>query len=323
VLTLLEWAAVASLLNLVLSIIAVSHVWPGLKLTLRIPRSEWRHVIVYASSVMGYQFFGVVILLFERGWIIRKFGIESAAFYLVPMNLALLLLGFTGSLLAALFPTLNEHLTDTKLIADLYRRSAKMVAVVAVFAIVAAAAGGRTFLTLWLGREFGDRSYPLLIVHAVTFSIMSLSLVWWQLAEAYRRAPATAYANGAVMIVTLPLMMLLGGLIGLNGVAIGRMIGLTAYFPLCIYVEHRFIGGFSAAFWLRLARTLFLPAIVSYVVIWGLVTNLGVSWLIFVSGVLLGATVYLGMLRKLGVFDRAETLMLRGLFVRERVHART
>ena len=322
VLSLLEWAAVAALLTLCLSVIAVLRAWPQLKLTLHISREDWRHVTVYASSVMVYQLFGVVILLFERAFVIQKFGIENAAFYLVPMNLALLLLGFTGSLLAALFPTLNEHLTDKKLVSDLYRRATKLLVVVVTFAGVAAAAVGKAFLTLWLGGEFAERSSSLLVIHTITFSIMSVSLVWWQFAEAYRRAPVTAYANFAAMLVTLPLMVLLGNSVGLNGVGLARLSGLVAYLPLWFYVEHRFAGGFGTGVWVRLAGKLFLPCVGSYLVMWSWITYLGVSWPIFVSGAMLGAAAYLVSLSQMTVFDRTELAVLQDLFSGKTANAR-
>ena len=322
VLALLVWAACNALITLIVSFAAVKRIWPAFRLKLRTPARDWHPVVVYALSVIGYQFFGVVILLFERGWIIREFGLESVAFYLVPLNLALVLLGFTGSALSALFPALNARLDDAARVADLYRRASKFVIVFVVLAVVGAIASGKGFLYLWLGPEFAERSWPLLVVHTITFSIVSLSLIWWQLAETYRRAPVTAYANLAVMLITVPLMIALGRTSGLTGVALGRSVGLLPYTALWVYVEQRFAGGFSAAFWLGLAGRLLVPAGLAFAVLWVCGNYLRMSWTSWAAGVFAGSLVYFVSACVAGAFDSAEVAIFKGLIFRKAADAR-
>jgi len=322
VLSLLAWAASNALLTLIVSVAAVKWVWPTVRVTLRIARFDWRAVTVYAMSVMGYQFFGVVVLLFERGWIIREFGMANVAYYLIPLNLSLLLLGFSGSALSALFPALNARLGDKTVIADLYRRASKCVVIFATLAIVGAIASGRMFLRLWLGEDFADVSWLLLVVDTITFSVVSLSLIWWQMAEAYRHAPVTAYTNLAMMLITIPLMVLLGRTAGLNGVAFGRLLGLVPYIALWVYVERRFAGGFLWSFWLNLVAKLVVPAALSYLVLWGSLELLGMSWLSWVCGVVIGSLVYFAALLIVGAFDPTEIAIFKGLLFRKPADAR-
>jgi O-antigen/teichoic acid export membrane protein len=321
VLGLLTWAAVNAFITLILSVAAVKWVWPGSRITLRVPRHDWRPVAVYAMSVIGYQFCGVVVLLFERGWIIREFGIANVAFYLIPLNLALLLLGFTSSALSALFPALNAQLRDPALVTDMYRRASKFVIVFATLAVIGAIGSGRMFLHLWLGDDFAERSWPLLVVHTITFSVVSLSLIWWQLAETYRHAPVTAYTSLAIMLITIPLMIMLGRLSGLNGMALGRLAGLLPYIGLWIYVERRLAGGLSFAFWFRLAGRLLIPAALSYAALWGSLTVLGKSWFSFGCGVVIGALVYFVTLFMMRTFDSTEIAIFKSLFLRKTADA--
>jgi O-antigen/teichoic acid export membrane protein len=322
VLSLLAWAVINALLTLILSIAAVKWVWPNVHVTLRIARDDRRAVTVYAMSVMGYQFFGVVVLLFERGWIVREFGMANVAYYLIPLNLSLLLLGFSGSALSALFPALNAQLSDEKMIADLYRRASKFVMIFAALAIVGGIASGRMFLRLWLGEDFAEVSWPLLVVDTITFSVVSLSLIWWQMAEAYRHAPVTAYTNLAMMLITIPLMIVLGRTAGLNGVAFGRLLGLLPYIALWVYVERRFAGGFAWSFWLDLTAKLAMPSVLSFIAIWGSLELLGTSWLSWVCGVVIGSLVYFAALPVVRAFDPTEIAMFKRLLFRKPADAR-
>jgi O-antigen/teichoic acid export membrane protein len=322
ILWLLGWAAVNGFLTLLLSVVAVKWVWPQARVTLGIHRSDLRPVAIYAASVIGYQFFAVVVLLFERGWVIREFGMENVAFYLIPLNLALLLLGITGSSLTALFPAFNTRLADRSNVAGLYRRASKFVVVFVVLAIVGAIASGRGFLLLWLGPDYSERSWPLLVIHTITFSVVSLSLIWWQLAETYRKAPVTAYTSFAVMLITVPLMILFGRAYGLNGVALGRLFGLVPYAALWVYVERSFTGGFSWRFWFGLAGRLAIPAGLSFLTLWAGANFLGTNWSTWIMVVAVGVIVYCVSLLAVGGFDAAEIAMFKGLFSRRVADAR-
>ncbi len=76
---------------------------PEFEFTFRI-RSELRNVVLrYGGSIIVYQAFSNLFLLFERGWIVRNFGSEALTYYVVPMTLGIYLHGFIASLALVYF----------------------------------------------------------------------------------------------------------------------------------------------------------------------------------------------------------------------------
>ena len=76
VVPLIVWNLVVTLVvGLLYFYLALRYV-PDIKFRLRIKREVWRGVTSYGASILLYQVFGNLILVFERGWIVRHFGAE-------------------------------------------------------------------------------------------------------------------------------------------------------------------------------------------------------------------------------------------------------
>src|SRR5688572_11242523 len=65
------------------------HLLPSLRLLTDIPRAMLVTVVQYGGSIILYQIFANALFIFERAWVMRKFGPEALTYYFVPMLLAL------------------------------------------------------------------------------------------------------------------------------------------------------------------------------------------------------------------------------------------
>ena len=232
-----------SSISAIISGVLVRRLLPELRFRFRPDSEAWSEVWRYGVSIMGYQLFGTALLLFERGWIMNQFGPEALTFYVVPMNLAIYLQMFVASLVLAVFPVVNQHLSNVELLSELYKQATKFILVVVTFVCVSAFVVGQLFLALWLNEEFSRASYSIMLIQLVVFSIVSLAMIICQLAESFRTAYLTAAANFAWMAVSIPLMVVFSYEWQSVGVAYGRLIGVAAYIPLMFYVERKFLTG--------------------------------------------------------------------------------
>lgn len=222
---------------------------PSYVFTFKIPRQIWFLVIRYAAGIVSYLIFGNLLLLFERGWIVRHFGTTALADYVVPMTLALYIHAFVASLVSSMFPTMNELLTRPETLRVLYYNATKLVLAIVALATVSAIICGRTFLSVWLGPAFSEVSSQLLVIQTVTFSILALNAVAWHVAEGFRYASLNALGTLGWMVIGIAAMLLLTPNWGTLGVGAGRLVGVLPFVPMIFLVEHRFLGGVDWRFW--------------------------------------------------------------------------
>ncbi len=315
---LLAWNLITWLIVTLLSYLAMVRILPEFRFTVSIPREVWRAVWAYSLSIMGYQLFGTMLLFFERGWIMRTFGATEMTFYAIPMTLALYLHLFTASLVLAMFPIVNELLTKPEKLRDLYQRSTKIVVMLMAFALVSIVVCGRSFLGVWLGEEYAAACYSLLIIHSVTFAMLALNTIGWQIAEGFRAASLNTYGTIFWMVVGIATMILFSGVWQVEGVAAGRMVGAIIFVPLIFYIEKRFLGGITWSFWgSSLIRILAacVPAVIAELILISLFPS---SWHGFLGAVLIGGTVYIAALFGLGFVDPSEKKMIADAYAKYR-----
>src|SRR5437868_10124086 len=98
---------------------------PEFTFRIRVRKDLRNSVLKYGGNIILFQVFSNLLLLFERGWIVRRFGTEALTFYAVPMSIAMYPHTFIGSLVIVLFPVFNELLKekDREQLIQLYKRS--------------------------------------------------------------------------------------------------------------------------------------------------------------------------------------------------------
>lgn len=315
---LLVWTLIVAAGMGVLSFITATRLMPEFAFSLTIKREAWQAVWRYAASIIAYQVFGNLLLLFERGWIMRKFGPEALTYYVVPMTLGLYIHLFISSLVVAIFPMVNELLSQTEKLQVLYKKSTKIILFLIVFAVVSAIVGGRTFLSLWMDDEFALQSYPLLVIHVTTFALLAVVTIAWQVAESFRFAAINAIATFSWMLISIPLMVFLGAELQSKGVAYGRLAGVLVFIPLLFYVEKRFLGGVFWNFWGGLAIRLVPAALLTAAAEFLILRWFEVSWLTFFSAVAVGGLIYCASLVVSGFVEASDREILRQALVKSK-----
>ena len=283
---------------------------PDFKFTFRFGAASWNAVWRYALGIMGYQLFGNVLFLFERTWITRQLGSETLTYYAVPMALAMYIHLFTGNLVSAMFPVVNELLDDKVRLRNLYNKATKIILAFAAFAVASGLIGGRLFLGQWLGEEFAVRAHTILSIHIFTFGILAANPIVWQISEGFRRASINSFATFFWMAVSIPLMIALSSSNGAEGIAIGRLVGSFIFIPLVFFIESRYVGGISWSFWGSVAFRIIPSVAIAGAVEWLLLYSFEASWAILLAAILSGIVVYMAALALSGFFTRDERELL-------------
>lgn len=321
VLPLVVWNGIVVLVVGLMFYLSARRLLPEFKLRFTITVEHWRAVLRYALSIVAYQIFGNVLLLFERGWIVRKFGAAALTFYVVPMILCFYYHAFISSLALVLFPVINELLGDREKLLRLYRTASKLIVLLTGFFVVTSVIAGRAFLGLWMDAEFAATSYPILVPHVGTFAVLAVTIVAWQTIESFR----AAFANVIVTIlwfgISVTLMVAFAERWQSVGVGWARFLGVLAYLPLIWYVERKFLGHVLWGFWLGMLGRIIFAAGLAGLIEWLVLSNFSQNWVTVTIAVLSGAAIFTGTLALTHVLDQEEKHLIRNILTRNRIGA--
>ncbi len=299
----------------ILFYLRAKHLLPSIKLITDIPRDMVSTVVRYASSIILYQIFANVLFIFERAWVMRKFGSEALTFYFVPMLLAIYMHGFISSIVQAVFPVVNELLDARERVVTLYRRANKIILAIVGFGVTNFIVCGALFLKLWVSPELALSSYGLLVPHALTFGVIALAIMSFQLAEAFKLPVVNVIMTGSWMLIGIPLMIVGADMWHSEGVAWARFAAALVTFPIVAYTERRFLGQIEWRFWASAGIRVGVAAVAMGVVETLILSSVSDSYLsLFLAG-MAGVVVYAGILAATNLLTRDDRqTILKSLF---------
>lgn len=291
---------------------------PEFSLRPRFRSSIWSSVLRYGVNIILYQIFGNILLAFERGWVVRKFGAEAATFYVIPMTLAIYMHSIIGSCLLAVFPVFNELLADKAKLTELYQKATKLlIALVFMFSTMLIV-GGRPLLRVWIGEEMAARGYAILVIHTLTFGLTAVMMMVWQLAESYRAPMFNTIATFVWMAIAIPLMIVLADGWNIEGIASARLIGVVATVPFLLIIEGKLLDGSIWRFWLSSGWRSILASASASAGMYLFFSNVPIRLVLVAFGFAVGGAIYVIVLNLTGFFTADERQMIRDIVSRLR-----
>jgi O-antigen/teichoic acid export membrane protein len=316
VVAILCWNLTIALFTGLLFFIQAQRLLPDLRLKFRIDKSLFTAVAKYGGNIILFQIFGNALYIFERTWVVRKFGSQELTFYSVPMLLALYLHGFVGGLTQATFPVVNELLNDKNRLISLYQKATKIILAVVVFVGIIFICAGKLFLSLWVSPELAANSYNLLIIHTLTFMLIALAIMTIQIGEAFKFSAITPIITATWMLIAIPLMIFVADVWHSEGIAMSRLIATVATTPLIFFVEKKFLGAVFYKFWLLNVFRILLGAIAMAVPCYLIISYFPASWITLLFGICVGSLSFVGVLLLSGYISRVEKDFLCDLVFR-------
>jgi O-antigen/teichoic acid export membrane protein len=167
-----------------------------------------------------------------------------------------------------------------------------------------------------MGAEFADKTWMLLVVHTVTFSLVAIQAVSWQMTEGLGYPNYNFLLFLVCLVISVSLMVGLTPSLGNLGIAIGRMAGYAAIFLSIFYVERWFFKKVQIKFWMRSIAILAVSSTASALTEQFIVQTYSQSWLVLAAATVVGTFVYFFMVWALGFVSEDEKLLLKRLLSR-------
>jgi O-antigen/teichoic acid export membrane protein len=308
---LLIWNLGVVILTGLIFFVRAKHLLPSIALSKNASRTIWTTVVRYAGNIILYQIFANVLFIFERSWVMRKFGAAALTFYFVPMLLAIYMHGFVASIVQAVFPVVNEILENRGRVLDLYKRANKLILAIVVFTVTNFIACGSLFLKLWVSQELATASYHLLVLHGLTFGVIAIGIMAFQLAEVFKFPALNVIMTGSWMLLAVPLMVVAAGYWQSEGVAGARLAAAMVTFPIVAYTERRFLGSIQWGFWTAVGVRIVIAAASMGLAEWFILRSIGDSYVSLFAAGGVGTIVFGGVLAATGFLTREDREMIR------------
>lgn len=192
---------------------------------------DWASARLSRENIRGLLSFGIwmtvsnvvspLMVTADRFVISGVLGASMVAYYTVPFEVLIRVLVVPGALTSVLFPRLAAVMSkDQGEARRLYRKCIKIVVTVLLPVCLVIALGSKWGLTLWLGKEFAEKSWGIVCVMALGLLLNGIAHVPFAAIQATGDARKTAYLHMFELAVYIPVLYISMNLFGLIGAAI-------------------------------------------------------------------------------------------------------
>lgn len=313
---LLIWSMLNTVLSCVLYYLAGKRLLPEAKWGIKCSRKIITLVAKFAAGTSTNQLIFNFLLLFERGLITRQLGTENLTYYVVPMNLTGQIHIFCSSLLLMIFPLASElgARLEMERLRLIYEQTSRYIFAIVTFIVISMSICGFEFFKLWLGQSFAEKTYYIVIIQAVTFGTMAVSIIAWQIMEGLGNTRNNALISIPWAALSLILMLILIPFFKLEGVGLGRMFGCAALIIYILFVEKKIFGKTLWLFWRRVVLLIFFPAVIAGATELISLQYIIKGWIGLFLACGLGAAVYLVLLFATKFLTFEDRIILQRLF---------
>ncbi len=311
---LLGWNLIITGVSCLFFIFSAKRHLPEFGINFKVPSETFAVVLKFSAGVIGYQILANLFILFERGWIINRFGAENLTFYVVPMMLAIYIHSFISSIVLIVFPLASELQNEREKLLSLYSKATKVVCFFVVFICATIVIHSREFLTLWMSEEFAEKTYLILIIHTISFSFLAVLNVSWNMTEGLGHPQFNTFIYAVCGIMNVILLVAVSEAYGINAISLARMTTQIILFSSLFYVEKWFFGKIQFKFWLKTLILLTIAAAFSIIFQKFIAYNFPSSWLSLFISVFGGGIIYCAFVFFSGYVATDEKMLVKNLF---------
>lgn len=311
---LLGWNLLTNIITLIFYILGAQRLLPEFGIDYRWQPEIFKLVLKYSAGIVSYQILGNLLMLFERGWITRQLGAENLTYYVVPMSLSFYIHGFVSSIILMVFPLASELRDYPEKLLRLYLKASKIVCFFVFFLATLLIVNSHLFITLWMkNADFAEKTYILLIIHTITFSLVSIQAVSWQMTEGLGYPSYNTFIFVLCLIINVSVIVAVTENYGNVGIACGRLVSVGVTFFSVFYMEKWFFKAVQFRFWLNTITRLAAAAAISAIVQTVIIKQFAASWLVFLTAATVGGSIYCLTLWLFGFVSADEKTLLKKL----------
>jgi O-antigen/teichoic acid export membrane protein len=208
-------------------------------------------------------------------------GPEIVAYYQVPFSIVQMTNGFINSVTQFIFPAVSRihSFGDSDRLKELYTKSTRYVIPFALLAAGGLILLGDTFFSLWMGKEFAERSAFIVPVISFVFFFQSVSAVGFHFYNGLGRSEINMFSSLTGTLFYILASLVLIPRLGLFGAALSFAFTLIP-FPVYFYTLNRIISVKIKWFIFAMLKSL---AVIAFII--GLKTfitvPMSIGWFIF------------------------------------------
>jgi len=210
-------------------------------------------------------------------------GVEAVTFYSVPSMLVQAANGLIHFSSQSLMPGVSyaQSLLDREMLNGLYKKSVRFALTAGLLINVPLILLGNAVLTLWMGKEFSEKSSFLIPENSIIFFLKSPALVALWFCNGLGRADMNFMASTTGAVLYLVGAALMVPIFGLMGAAVSLALVLVPH-PVYFYILNRMLGvnsgWFVAIFSKAIIIALFALALRQFITFPG-----EIGWFIFIT----------------------------------------
>ncbi|MEW5784037.1 MAG: flippase [Bacillota bacterium] len=210
----------ARIIVLGVSILICFYTLPSIKSVPRINIVYMKKVLTFGGWLTVSNIISPLMSYMDRFFIGVALTLTAVSYYVVPYTIATKLLLIVASLAMVLFPAFSYSKNqDQKIYLQLYRRAAKYIFFILTPIVLVLAVFSYDLLVLWLGADFAQNSYLVLIILSLAVLVNSLANIPYTLIQAFGRPDMTAKFHIIEVIPYFLLLWILASKFGIVGVA--------------------------------------------------------------------------------------------------------
>ncbi|CAM3548068.1 flippase [Polaromonas hydrogenivorans] len=209
------------------TVVLFAHGWlvyrklPGGWTSARFNKETVRSLLSFGLWMTVSNIVSPLMVSADRFVISAVLGASMVAYYTVPFEVLIRVLVVPGALTSVLFPRLAAVMTtDWPEAKRLYRKSLKIITVALLPICVLIAVTSKWAMTLWLGNDFSEISWPIVSVMAVGILLNGLASLPFAAIQATGDARTTAWLHIFELVIYIPALFFCLKFFGLMGAAI-------------------------------------------------------------------------------------------------------
>jgi len=256
------------LARLILSIINVAVLWrlvkclrPDLSLV-KATKATTRNLVSFSAYSYLSRIAAVSQAHMDRVILGIFLGMTHITYYSIPVTLCNRLFGMTFRLGSVIYPAVSQLNVqgDADNLQRIYLSASRYITAINSFLLLLIIVYGQDLLNLWVGSEFVEEGYPILVIATLAMMIDSMTNLPSLMNNAIGHPKITGYF--AVARAIIGVILLTVGTIwwGIIGTAIGHLIGSILMTVLFLIYVHSRLGAVPVLF-MEVVTGAYLPAL--------------------------------------------------------------
>lgn len=282
---------------------ASKKILPTLNIKVRFDRAIFREIFSFNFFTAINSITGNIVFRVDKMIIGIFLGTEAVTLYNIPFMIVQMANGFINSVSQFLFPAVSylNSLGDKEKLKQIYFKSTRYVVTLALISAASLILVGNTFISLWMGKEFAEKSAFIIPVISVVFFFISTSVVglWFYNGLGYSKINMISSLVGASCYLISSLILI--PKFGLIGAAIAFSFTLIP-FPVYFYILIRLIRGDNKWFFSIVTKSIFI-----LVLIFGLKHVISIpvetGWFILAGLLVIAFSSFMSYLLKIILFE--------------------